>query len=147
MKNADERFGELVYIRRSEKTRTHIRVHLSAWLGEESKAHLVSVIAGDTEIGALSAAFASHYAFTVIDPDGSEKIVSLGESPTCFRGAINIAGRKRPLKHLVALSQEMTGAASQDRLLLISDEPEFLVLSRVALRPSGGARVGRLVSC
>lgn len=99
MKNAHERFGELVYIRRSEKTRTHIRVHLSAWLGEESKAHLVSVIAGDTEIGALSAAFASHDAFTVINPDGSEKIVSLGESPTCFRGAINIAGRKRPLKH------------------------------------------------
>ena len=131
MKNAHERFGELVYIRRSEKTRTHIRVHLSAWVGEESKAHLVSVIAGDTEIGALSAAFASHDAFTVIDPDGSEKIVSLGESPTCFRGAINITGRKRPLKHLVALSQEMTGAASQDRLLLIGDEPAFVWSSLV----------------
>ncbi len=73
MKNAHERFGELVYIRRSEKTRTHIRVHLSAWIGEESKAHLVSVIAGDTEIGALSAAFASHDPFTVIDPDGQGK--------------------------------------------------------------------------
>ena len=104
--------GELVYIRRSGKTRTHIRVHLSAWVGEESKAHLASVIAGDTEIGALSAAFASHDAITVIDPDGSEKIVSLGESPTCFRGATNITGRKRPLKHLLALSQEMTGAAN-----------------------------------
>ena len=69
--------------------------------------------------------------FTVIDPDGSEKIVSLGESPTCFRGAINISGRKRPLKHLVALSQEMTGAASQDRLLLISDEPAFVWSSLV----------------
>ena len=131
MKNAHERFGELVYIRRSEKTRTHIRVHMNAWLGEESKAHLVSVIAGDTEIGALSAAFVSHDAFTVIDPDGSEKIVSLGESPTCFRGAINITGRKRPLKHLVALSQEMTGAASQDRLLLIGDEPAFVWSSLV----------------
>ena len=123
MKNAHERFGELVYIRRSEKTRTHIRVHLNAWIGEESKAHLVSIVAGDTEIGALAAAFASHDPFTVIDPDGNEKIVSLGESPTCFRGAINISGRKRPLKHLVALSQEMTGATSQDRLLLVSDEP------------------------
>ena len=110
MKNAHERFGELVYIRRSEKTRTHIRVHLSAWIGEESKAHLVSVVGGDTEIGALSAAFASHDPFTVVGPDGNEKIVSLGESPACFRGAINLAGRKRPLKHLVALSQEMTGA-------------------------------------
>ena len=75
MKNAHERFGELVYIRRSEKTRTHIRVYLTAWIGEESKAHLVSVVGGDTEIGALAAAFASHDPFTVVDPDGTEKIV------------------------------------------------------------------------
>ena len=73
MKNAHERFGELVYIRRSEKTRTHIRVHLNAWMGEERKAHLVSVVGGDTEIGALSAAFASHDPFTVVGPDGNEK--------------------------------------------------------------------------
>jgi len=131
MKNAHERFGELVYIRRSEKTRTHVRVHLNAWIGEESKAHLVSVVAGDTEIGALSAAFASHDPFTIVDPDGNEKIVSLGESPTCFRGVINIPGRKRPLKHLVALSQEMTGNSSQDRVLLIGDEPAFVWSSLV----------------
>ena len=131
MKNAHERFGELVYVRRSEKTRTHIRVHLNAWIGEESKAHLVSVVAGDTEIGALSAAFASHDPFTVVDPDGRERIVSLGESPICFRGALNISGRKRPLKHLVTLSQEMTGASSQDRLLLVSDEPTFIWSSLV----------------
>ena len=131
MKNAHERFGELVYIRRSEKTRTHIRVHLSAWIGEESKAHLVSVIGGDVEIGALAAAFASHDLFTVVDPDGGEKIVSLGESPTCFRGVINIPGRKRPPKHLVALSQDMIGTSNQDRLLLIDDEPAFVWSSLV----------------
>ena len=131
MKNAHERFGELVYIRRSEKTRTHIRVHLSAWIGEESKAHLISVVAGDTEIGALSAAFASHDPFTVIDPDGTEKIVSLGESPTCFRGVVNVPERKRPLKHLVALSREMIGNSSQERLLLIGDEPAFVWSSLV----------------
>jgi hypothetical protein len=131
MKNAHERFGELVYIRRSEKTRTHIRVHLNAWIGEESKAHLVSVVAGDTEIGALSAAFGSHDPFTVIDPAGTEKIVSLGESPTCFRGALNISGRKRPLKHMVALSQEMIGNSGQERLLLIANEPTFVWSSLV----------------
>lgn len=131
MKNAHERFGELLYIRRSERTRTNIRVHLNAWIGEESKAHLVSIVAGDTEVGALAAAFASHDPFTIIDPDGNERIVSLGESPTCFRGAVNISGRKRPLRHLVALSQEMTGATGQDRLLLVSDEPAFVWSSLV----------------
>lgn len=131
MKNAHERFGELVYIRRSEKTRTHIRVHLTAWIGEENKAHLVSVVGGDTEIGALAAAFASHDPFTVVEPDGTEKIASLGESPTCYRGTVNVAGRKRHLKHLVALSQEMIGAANQDRLLLIGDDPAFVWSSLV----------------
>jgi hypothetical protein len=131
VKNAHERFGELVYIRRSEKTRTHIRVHLSAWIGEESNAHLVSVVAGDTEIGALSAAFSSHDPFTVVDPDGREQIVCLGESPTCFRGVVNVPGRKRPLKHLVALSREMIGNSGQDRLLLIGDEPIFIWSSLV----------------
>lgn len=131
MKNAHERFGELVYLRRTEKTRTHIRVHLSAWIGEESKAHLVSVIGGDMEIGALAAAFVNNDPFTAIDPEGVERVVSLGETPACFRGPVNVAGRRRPLRHLVGLSQEMIGNAKQDRLLLISEEPMFVWSSLV----------------
>src|ERR1039457_3289286 len=131
MKNAHERFGELVYLRRTEKTRTHIRVHLSAWIGEDSKAHLVSVVGGDTEIGALAAAFANNDPFTAIDPEGVERIVSLGATPTCFRGPIGVANRRRPLRHLVGLSQEMVGNAKQDRLLLISEEPMFVSASLV----------------
>ena len=131
MKNAHERFGELVYLRHTEKTRTHIRVHLSAWIGEDSKAHLVSVVGGDPEIGALAAAFANNDPFTTIDPDGVERIVSLGATPTCFRGPIGVAGRRRPLRHLIGLSQEMIGNANQDRLLLISEEPMFVWSSLV----------------
>ena len=33
MKNAHERFGKLVYVRRTEKTATNIRVHLDAFVG------------------------------------------------------------------------------------------------------------------
>ena len=90
MKNAHERFGELVYIRRSEKTRTHIRVHLNAWIGEESKAHLVSVIAGDTEIGALSAAFASHDPLQSLIPMAAKRSFPWVNHQPAFRGAINI---------------------------------------------------------
>ena len=54
MKNAHERFGKLVYRRRTEKTATNIRVLLDAFVGEErDKAHLVSVVGGDVEIGAI----------------------------------------------------------------------------------------------
>jgi hypothetical protein len=85
MKNAHERFGKLAYVRHTERTATNIRVLLDAFVGEErGKAHLISVVGGDTEIGALAAAFANGDPFTVIDPGGKETIVSLGDHPLCF---------------------------------------------------------------
>jgi hypothetical protein len=132
MKNAHLRFGELDYVRRSEKTATNIRVLLDAFVGEErGKAHLVSVIGGDVELGALSAAFANGDSFTAIDPSGFERIVSLGEKPLCFRGSITIAGRKRPLRHLVACSQEIADTTSNGKVLLIGADSAFIWSSLV----------------
>lgn len=132
MKNAHERFGKLVYVRRTEKMATNIRVLLDAFVGEErGKAHLISVVGGDTEIGALSAAFANGDPFTVIDPAGKEAIVSLGERPLCFRGSIPISGRKRPLRHLVSCSQELADASTDGKLLLVSDDEMFIWSSLV----------------
>jgi hypothetical protein len=132
MKNAHERFGWLAYQRRSEKTATNIRVHMDAFVGEErSKAHLVSVVGGDVELGALSAAFANGDSFAAIDPSGIERVVSLGEKPLCFRGSIAIAGRKRPLRHLVACSQELADSSANGRLILISGDPTFIWSSLV----------------
>jgi hypothetical protein len=132
MKNAHERFGRLGYQRRSEKTATNIRVHMDAFVGEErGKAHLVSVVGGDVELGALGAAFANGDSFTVIDPSGFERIVSLGEKPLCFRGSITIARRKRPLRHLVACSEEIVDNTSNGKVILISDDPRFIWSSLV----------------
>ena len=132
MKNAHERFGKLAYVRRTEKTATNIRVLLDAFVGEErGKAHLVSVVGGDVEIGALAAAFANGDPFTAIDPAGQEAIVSLGERPLCFRGSIMIPGRKRPLRHLVSCSQELADASADGKLLLVSDDEMFIWSSLV----------------
>jgi hypothetical protein len=133
MKNAHERFGKLVYVRRTEKTATNTRLHLEAFIGEErSKAHLVSVIGGDVEIGAIAAAFSNGDMFTVIDPTGSERIVALGEKPLLFRGSIVLRERKRPLRHLVACSQELADTSSDGKLLLISSESTFIWSSLVS---------------
>jgi hypothetical protein len=132
MKNAHERFGWLAYQRRSEKTQTNIRVYMDAFVGEDrGKAHLVSVIGGDVELGALNAAFANGDSFAAIDPSGAERIVSLGEKPLCFRGSITIAGRKRPLRHLVACSQETVDSNANGRVILVGDDPAFLWSSLV----------------
>ena len=132
MKNAHERFGRLVYRRRTEKTATNLRVLMDAFVGEErGKAHLVSVAGGDVEIGAIAAAFANGDSFTVEDPHGAESIVSLGEKPLCFRGSIVISGRKRPLRHLVSCSQELADCTSDGKLLLVSDDHLFVWSSLV----------------
>ncbi|HVZ16022.1 MAG TPA: hypothetical protein VG897_02810 [Terriglobales bacterium] len=132
MKNAHERFGKLVYLRRTEKAATNIRVFLDAFVGEaDRKAHLVSVVGGDVEIGALAAAFANGDPFTVVDPAGKETIVALGEKPLCFRGSIMVPGRKRPLRHLVSCSQELADATSDQKLLLVSDDKTFIWSSLV----------------
>ncbi len=132
MKNAHERFGTLAYVRRTEKTTTNIRVFLDVFLGEaERKAHLVSVVGGDVEIGALAAAFANGDAFTVIDPAGKETFVTLGEKPLCFRGSIMLPGRNRPLRHLVSCSQELADPTADRKLLLVSDDEAFIWSSLV----------------
>ena len=132
MKNAHQRFGQLVYQRRTEKTTTNIRVFLDVFVGEaERKAHLVSVIGGDVEIGALAAAFANGDHFTVIDPEGQETIATLGEKPLCFRGSIMVSGRKRPLRHLVSCSQELADSTANRKLLLVSDDETFIWSSLV----------------
>ena len=132
MKNAHERFGKLVYRRHTEKTATNLRVFLNAFVGEErGKAHFVSVVGGDVEIGAIAAALANGDSFTVVDPYGAESIVSLGEKPLCFRGSIMVPGRKRPLRHLVSCSQELADTTADGRLLLVSDDHSFVWSSLV----------------
>ena len=132
MKNAHERLGKLLYRRQTEKTATNLRVFLDAFVGEEQgKAHLVSVVGGDVEIGALAAAFANGDSFTVMYPYGDESIVSLGEKPLCFRGSITIYGRKRPLRHLVSCSQELADNTANGKLLLVSDDQLFIWSSLV----------------
>ncbi len=133
MKNAYVRFGRLLYVRRTEKTSTNIRVHLDAYIGEDrGKAHFVSVIGGDVEIGGIAAAFGNGDMFTVIDPAGAESIVSLGEKPLLFRGSLVIPGRKRPLRHLVACSQELADTSSDGKLLLVSSDDAFIWSSLVS---------------
>jgi len=132
VKNAHKRFGRLLYRRQTEKTATNLRVFLDAFVGEEQgKAHLVSVVGGDVEIGALAAAFTNGDSFTVMDPYGNESIVSLGEKPLCFRGSITIFGHRRPLRHLVSCSQELADNTSDGKLFLVNDDHRSCLHSRM----------------
>jgi hypothetical protein len=143
MRNAHERFGVLELTRRVKDTVNEVRVRTDRLILEPGKdsratAHLVSVIGGDAEIGAVWSAFIEGAVFRLRMPHRGTIGASLGPDAKCFRGSVAVPGRKRPLRHLVAVSQEMAktrpGADSEGaRSVLCSGEPIF-VLNRVARR-------------
>lgn len=129
MKNAHLRFGHLTYTKVFKKTNTRFRVPLDRFIGEpesgaQMKAHLISVVGGDTQIAALSAAVANRDSFSIDAPDGSSFRASLGANAECYRGSLQAEGQKRPLRHMVAVSEELvqttTGKATEHAIIFDS---------------------------
>ncbi len=119
MQNAHLRLGLLEYQRATEKISTRIRVRVDRYVGEDRKAHLLSVFGNDSDIGAITAAVHEKATFTLTFPDGSTKDVTLGENPSCYKGSINLAERKHPVRHLAAASQEFHANGGLGRTILL----------------------------
>ena len=141
MRNAHERFGILEFTKRMKDTTTHIRLRLDRLVceaeKERSKIHILSVLGGDSDVGAIWAAIKEESHFTVQGPGIDPITGSLGADAQCFGGTITISGR-RPIRHLVALSVEVAktrpGADREgNRTVLCDNDPTF-VLYRVAQR-------------
>jgi hypothetical protein len=145
MQNAHERFGTLEFIKRTKETVTRVRVHIDRAILETPKdergqatAHLISLIGGDSEIGALWAAISERASFQIQLPGRASIAASLGPEAQCFRGSVVIPDRRRPARHLVTVSAELAktkpGADREGaRTILCDDDPVF-VLYRVASR-------------
>ena len=118
MKNAHERFGVLEYTKRMKDTTTRIQLRLDRFIGEveggrNGKAHLISVLGGDSDVGAIWAAVIEQNHFTVEAPGIKPVTASLGEDAQCFRGTITIAGRQTnpsPGGNLNRAGQDTSGA-------------------------------------
>jgi len=145
MQNAHERFGTLEFTKRVRDTTTHVQVYIDRAILEPAKeehgqatAHLVSMIGGDAEIGALWAAVTEGALFHIQLPGRTRIAASLGLEAQCFRGSVAVRGKKRPARHLIAVSAELAktkpGADREGaRTILCDDDPVF-VLYRVASR-------------
>lgn len=94
MQNAHLRMGRLEYRRSTGKTDTKISVHVNRYVGDGGDAHLISLFGGDAEVGAITAAIYEKHTFTVRFPDGNEKVVGFGPDAICYRGSVNLQGRK-----------------------------------------------------
>lgn len=136
MKNAHHRFGWLTYVKSTEKTTTSIRLHLDRFVGEmlpnpprQAKAHLVSVIGGDTQISAISAAISVGDRFMVDGPQVPPTRICLERNAQCFKGSMQVPGRRKPLRHLIGVSEEFASAsmsASSGRTLLAGSDRHFV---------------------
>lgn len=119
MENAHLRLGLLEYQRMTEKTTTRIRVRVDRYVGEDRKAHLLSVFGNDSDVGAITAAVHEKAGFSLTFPDGTVKNVSLGEHASCYKGSITLADRKYPVRHLLAVSQELHTNGGVGRTILL----------------------------
>ena len=119
MENAHLRLGLLEYVRITEKTSTRIRLRVDRYIGEDRRAHLLSVFGNDSDVGAITAAVHEKAAFSLTFPNGESKEVSLGEHASCYKGAVVLSGRKHPVRHLLAVSQELHANGTGGRTLLL----------------------------
>ncbi|MGA9672398.1 MAG: hypothetical protein WBQ94_24500 [Terracidiphilus sp.] len=119
MQNAHLRLGLLEYTRMTEKTSTRIRLRVDRYVGEDSQAHLISVFGNDSDVGAITSAVHEKANFTLTFPDGEVKEVSLGEHASCYKGAVNLPDRNHPVRHLVAVSEDLCANGSVGRTILL----------------------------
>jgi hypothetical protein len=118
MQNAHLRLGLLEYHRITEKTSTRIRVRVSTYIGAEDQAHLIGVFGNDSDIGAITAAVHEKAYFTLTFPDGAIKEITLGEHASCYRGSVSLSDRKHPVRHLVAVSEQLHTNGGAGRTIL-----------------------------
>lgn len=134
MKNAHLRFGWLTYFKRTERTTTTFRLRTDRFIGEvdpnpprQARAHFVSLLGGDTQIAAVNAAISLGERFEIEGPDVERTSVCLGRNAQTSKGALQLTDRKKPLRHLVGISEEFTTpSAATERTLLANSDPLFV---------------------
>jgi hypothetical protein len=136
MKNAHPRFGWLTYVKSTEKTTTSIRLHLDRFIGEmlpdpprQVKAHFISVVGGDTQISMIGAAISLGDRFMIQGLEVPPTRVCLKRNAQCFRGSLQLTERKKPLRHLIGISQEFASgslSANSGKTLSEASDKQFV---------------------
>ena len=144
MKNAHLRMGTLQFTKVLRDTTIDVSVRMDRLIAEHesgsnsTRCHLLSVVGNDQEIAAIVAAIADEARFYASAPELNRTMITLGKDAEVFRSSINIPGRRRPLRHLVAVSEDLSqtragGNPTARRTVLCDDDPAFL-LYRLGVR-------------
>jgi hypothetical protein len=136
--------GSLQFTKMLRDTTIDITLRMDRMIAEHdtdsrsARCHLMSVIGNDQEIAAIAAAITDEARFYASGPDVSRLMITLGQDAEVFRSSISIPGGRRPLRHLVAISGELSktragGNPTARRTILCDDDRAFL-LYRIGAR-------------
>lgn len=136
MNNAHLRFGRLLYQLGGESRRTAFSVLVDRLVAETQniaptghRAHLLSVLGSDAEIGAINAAISKNATFSVRARGLEPMRIYLDQHSQSYRGSVVVPGRNRPLRHLIVISQQWltsVTAANPKNIFLFDSSPDFV---------------------
>lgn len=137
MKNAHLRVGRMVFSRTVGKAHTNFSLHMDRLIAERvphqtAIAHFLSVFGGDAQVAAAHAIITGQETFSVEGPELDELNVNMGKNARCYRASLQLSTSKRPLRHLIAVSEEFgaqVNSSANGRALLAGSSPEYLWLS------------------
>src|SRR5579871_1215730 len=144
MQNAHLRMGTLQFTKITRDTTIDVRVRVDRAIAEHeadkrsARCHLLSIFGNDQEVAAIAAALSEEALFYLTGPEIDRLTISFGPEPCVYRSSLSIPGRRRPVRHLVAVSDELAktcagGNPGARRTVLYDSEREF-VLHRLGVR-------------
>src|SRR5262249_22309857 len=98
----------------------------------QARAHFMSVLGGDTQIAAVNAAMSLGERFEIEGPCVERLSVCLGRNAQTNKGALQIADRKKPLRHLIGISEEFSTPSAATGRSLLADSGALFVWSSLA---------------
>jgi hypothetical protein len=122
--NAHTRIGRIECAIERKKASTRVAAHFERFaIDKQGHAHMVSIFGNDAEIAALQAAILTDIPLTAITPDGKYHTLRFGEKAATYKGHIQIQGRQRPLRHLLAFSRAILQNGTEGKVYLLNQDP------------------------
>ena len=105
-----------------------------------ARCHMFSVVGGDQDVCCryLPRSRREQSEFTIEGPDGPRVVVTPGENAKAFRSSLTIPDRKHAVRHLVAVSEELSltqaGANPEAKRTVLCDDDTRFILYRLGIR-------------
>jgi hypothetical protein len=125
MKNGHLRFLPVTFYQKRRDSSTRITAFCDRFAGDENKTHLLSLTASDSVMAAFTAALSEDLSFNICLPGMDEQSISLGTNAFTWKASIPMPGRKQPLRHVIALSEELHSNNTETGVFILDSQNDI----------------------